>query len=401
MTPEEMIAKSVLETIKTYNKKHTEGYDTKAQIKNIVDRTAWVHIPGGIDETPVELTISAKVGDWVQLRVSGGKAWITGNATSPPTDDSTAIAVGNNLKMTVVEVEHLSETVKEVEKLVADAITVEELEAGTLSSTLINAINLAVVGTIDANRVNIDDLVATQAFITALNTQILNSDVITTSKLNSGEVSSEIINAINISTGTIYASRIILKDPETGETYLIEPETHFVIADPQPTAETWNNGQGYYVLSAGHYIDMTGSPYAVGVTYYVISGITQNHVKVDANVLEDLSITADKIRAGEIITEKLNITEHITFDFKKTLLTAEPTDWAENYKSYYRAAADIDEYEPISDATCPTWVPNTFYKRDRSEPQMIMGQKANYAIVIDKQQMTFWHDRSIINQTMM
>ena len=73
------------------NKKpKTSSYDTTATVKRVKGNTAWVHIPGGIDETPVKMTVNAQVGDTVQVRVGGGRAWLTGNATAPPTDDKTA-----------------------------------------------------------------------------------------------------------------------------------------------------------------------------------------------------------------------------------------------------------------------------------------------------------------------
>lgn len=68
----------------------TSAYDTQATVTRVEGDTAWVHIPGGVDETPVKLTIAASKGDTVQVRVGGGKAWITGNATAPPTDDKAA-----------------------------------------------------------------------------------------------------------------------------------------------------------------------------------------------------------------------------------------------------------------------------------------------------------------------
>lgn len=71
-------------------KKKTSAYDTTAIVKRVEGNTAYVHIPGGVDETPVRLTVSAQAGDKVQVRVGGGRAWITGNATAPPTDDKTA-----------------------------------------------------------------------------------------------------------------------------------------------------------------------------------------------------------------------------------------------------------------------------------------------------------------------
>lgn len=68
----------------------TIPYDTQAVVKRVDGNTAWVHIEGGIDETPVMLTTNAKKGDIVQVRVSGGNAWLYGNATAPPTDDTKA-----------------------------------------------------------------------------------------------------------------------------------------------------------------------------------------------------------------------------------------------------------------------------------------------------------------------
>lgn len=82
--------KELAEAIRISGKKKTKGYDTTAEVKRIEGRTAWVHIPGGVDETPVLMTINAKAGDSVQVRVSGGRAWIIGNGTAPPTDDTKA-----------------------------------------------------------------------------------------------------------------------------------------------------------------------------------------------------------------------------------------------------------------------------------------------------------------------
>ena len=83
------VAKSLKKSIQT--DKRTKPYDTQAEVVRIDGNTAWVQIPGGVDETPVKLTMNAKTGDTVQVRVSGGRAWLTGNATAPPTDDTRAI----------------------------------------------------------------------------------------------------------------------------------------------------------------------------------------------------------------------------------------------------------------------------------------------------------------------
>lgn len=84
-------SKELVELLKDSKKKGTSPYDTTAEVVRVKDGIAWVHIPGGIDETPAQLTINAKSGDKVQVRVSGGSAFLIGNASSPPTDDGTAI----------------------------------------------------------------------------------------------------------------------------------------------------------------------------------------------------------------------------------------------------------------------------------------------------------------------
>lgn len=83
------IINSLRKSMKASDRK-TSAYDTQATIRRIEGNTAWVHIPGGVDETPVQMTINAKEGDQVQVRVSGGRAFLVGNATAPPTDDSYA-----------------------------------------------------------------------------------------------------------------------------------------------------------------------------------------------------------------------------------------------------------------------------------------------------------------------
>lgn len=82
------MAEAVLATAKQQAK--TKAYDTQAKVVRVQDKTAWVHIPGGVEETPVSLTIAAKPGDTVQIRVGGGRAWMTGNSSAPPTDDKKA-----------------------------------------------------------------------------------------------------------------------------------------------------------------------------------------------------------------------------------------------------------------------------------------------------------------------
>lgn len=84
------IAKELTQTIKKSDDKKTSAYDTSATVTRVENGIAWVHIPGGVEETPVKLTVNAEAGDEVQIRVGGGSAWIVGNASAPPTDDALA-----------------------------------------------------------------------------------------------------------------------------------------------------------------------------------------------------------------------------------------------------------------------------------------------------------------------
>ena len=106
--------KSLVASIKESDKRRTSAYDTAATVRRIENGVAWVHIPGGVDETPVKLTINAAVGDTVQVRVSGGRAFLVGNASAPPTDDKVATKA-------LTETRAVSQDLQIVEKVATSA----------------------------------------------------------------------------------------------------------------------------------------------------------------------------------------------------------------------------------------------------------------------------------------
>lgn len=59
-------------------------------VTRIEDGTAYVQLDGSLDETPVSSYVSARVGERVSVTIRANAARITGNGTSPPTDDETA-----------------------------------------------------------------------------------------------------------------------------------------------------------------------------------------------------------------------------------------------------------------------------------------------------------------------
>lgn len=143
-------------------KRGPQPYDTQATVVRVEDDTLWVHIPGGVEETPVQRTINASEGDVIQIRVGGGSAWAVGNASAPPTDDARANAahsVAEAADGKAVAADEKSEEAlellkvqrAEIDQLFADWAQIGTAIINTLQATGINAdwIN---AGTLDAAR---------------------------------------------------------------------------------------------------------------------------------------------------------------------------------------------------------------------------------------------------------
>ena len=84
------LAQALTDSASAKEKNKTSAYDTSAEVISIEGNTAWIRIPGGVERTPAKMVVSAKQGDEVYARITGGKAYITGNASAPPTDDTLA-----------------------------------------------------------------------------------------------------------------------------------------------------------------------------------------------------------------------------------------------------------------------------------------------------------------------
>ena len=68
------------------------GSDYTATVSRVSKGTAYVQIAGAeITDTPVSMSIDAKPGDQVRVRVNGGKAWLTGNDSNPPNNSTAEI----------------------------------------------------------------------------------------------------------------------------------------------------------------------------------------------------------------------------------------------------------------------------------------------------------------------
>lgn len=136
------LAGEIINAINT--EKGTKAYDTTAQVVRIDGGTAWVHIAGGVDETPVSLTVNCNVGDTVQIRVSGGRAFIVGNHSAPPTDDATAIDAQNTAVYASETAEGAKETAEAVEGIAVEANETAQ-QADTKADSALSQVGQSIV----------------------------------------------------------------------------------------------------------------------------------------------------------------------------------------------------------------------------------------------------------------
>lgn len=84
------VASDLYKALTESDERKPKAGDVKATVIREEGNTVWVKFPGGEDETPVQKTNNATIGDEVMVRTADGRAWILGNNTSPATDDTTA-----------------------------------------------------------------------------------------------------------------------------------------------------------------------------------------------------------------------------------------------------------------------------------------------------------------------
>lgn len=125
------------EFLKVLNNKDKgpKPYDTTAEVVRVEDGVAWVHIDGGVEETPAELTINAVKGDKVKVRLVGGQAFLIGNGTAPPTDDrvaNNALGVAAGARVVAVQAEEVANvTEQRTRPAITSMITYYKLSNGT------------------------------------------------------------------------------------------------------------------------------------------------------------------------------------------------------------------------------------------------------------------------------
>ena len=200
--------------------KSTQPYDTRAEVVRVSGSTAYVHIPGGVAETPVTMTIACKKGDTVQVRVSGGRAWIVGNETAPPTDDT-------KVKEVEAQTAQIKKRLTGVEGQYSEFIRTSEYIRSVVSdgNRLVSIINqTADEVQISANKINLSGYV-TVASLESTDTTTINGGAIQaksfSAKYNNSSDSADVtLNANGLSVYHKYSNKDYRSDVKPGELYL-------------------------------------------------------------------------------------------------------------------------------------------------------------------------------------
>jgi len=92
----------LLASLRSEQKK--SGSDYTGTVTMVKGGTAYVRFTGAeISDTPVSMSVDCKPGDKVRVRVANGRAWLTGNDTAPPTNDTEDIAVVKTENSALIE----------------------------------------------------------------------------------------------------------------------------------------------------------------------------------------------------------------------------------------------------------------------------------------------------------
>lgn len=225
----DIIVRNLMESIKNVSSEKTSAFDSIATVRRIEDGIAWVHFDGGAEETPARLTINAKVGETVQVRVSDGVAFLVGNATAPPTDDARAIvaetAANSAVASASIAFKAASRAVEDAARASDAAYQAQESanEANTAATTANTAANNALT-----QLSTVEDVVGVLNWMSEHGTYVLTEDT-------------ELIS------GKLYFIR-------TGDGTDEDPYAYRLVTEPEEDPAT----AGYYELTS---IDETVSNY--------------------------------------------------------------------------------------------------------------------------------------------
>lgn len=324
MSKIDRIIKELSSTIRTANDRATTAYDTTGTVTRIEGNTAWVHLLGGISETPVRMTIDSKAGDKVQVRVGGGMAWITGNDTAPPTDDQEAIiaqvsarladkkavTAGKTANQAREEIKAVAQDLIVTNQLVAEKATIVDLDAEKAR------INQLVANSLTADSAVIKDLEADTAKIHSLTAEQLASATAYIAQLIAGSIQASTIIADNGRINNLETNALTAQSAEIQNLQADTAKIHSLTADQLSSAVAYI---ATLIAQNIRATDLTADHATVGSldsNYARINLANVNNAWIENGVVKDASIadakiigvSANKLTAGTIDASQITVT---------------------------------------------------------------------------------------------
>ena len=243
-------------------KTRTDGVVTRVE----PDGTVWVRVHGSTSETPCARTVaSAKPNDQVMVSISGGRATIEGNMTSPATDDAKAdeaIKTGSAAKQAAENARELADSAIGDAQVAKTAATSAAKDAASASASAASAASAASSAASSAQSAAGD---ASSASASA-------SSAASSAESAASDASSAMSSALSALTqlGTVEDVMGTLSWLRDHEVYM--PATEFTA------------GETYFELVGGKYVEVA-NPVASDIgSYYVydhqatMAGFVQEHL---------------------------------------------------------------------------------------------------------------------------
>lgn len=318
------IVKDIKTAIRTANDRVTSPYDVIGTVTRVEGTTAWVHFPGGIDETPVRMTIDSKAGDTVQVRVGGGRAWITGNDTAPPTDDQEAIIAQVSARLADKKAVTAGKTAdkarEEIKAVASDLVVTNELVAQKASIVDLNAekarINQLEATSLTADSAVIRNLESDTAKVHNLTAEQLSAATAYIAQLVAGSIQASTIIADNGRISTLEANSLTAQSAEIQALQADTAKIHSLTAEQLSSAVAYIASLVAQNITASNIVADHGTIGSLDTNYARINLANVNNAWIENGVVKDASIadakiigvSANKLTAGTIDASQITVT---------------------------------------------------------------------------------------------
>lgn len=316
----EAIKEPQVDTNKTY-------IATVSRIDN--EGVVWVHVQGSEKETPTELSAAeVKVGDTVNVEWRNNKLYIATNVSNPsvgvmtvaPAVDYINLLEGKDISVNSIQaatgyIDELYSKNITTDSLVADHAMIKELDVESMSAAT------AYIRDLTSENITADDIIADHATIDTLDSTYatideLHSDYahITNGVIDNATIGQANVNGLNTNYAQINAANITDLTTQSAWVDQLMVQTGLIAHDGviyeldaiQVNASKIKTG----TLDVERLIvSVPDSQDPTIIHKYMVhvdpTTGTPSYEKVDADILEDLTITADKIVAGAITAEKI------------------------------------------------------------------------------------------------